>query len=169
MPFINGRYHVNPIMGHALEAAREAEAAMLALQQQARKNYGDASASAPEDHSADPDDPSSADPADAQAGGPIHHIEIEATELVPSNSGRATRGFVARVHRAAPSASVVTPKGGAARNPSSSAAGESPLSARNDSAQTDRAAPPPETHFFSDHGDLVNFFREALAKDSPQR
>jgi hypothetical protein len=166
MPFINGRYHVNPIMGHALEAAREAEAAMLALQQQARKNYGDASANAPQDHSADPEDPSSADAADAQAGGPIHHIEIEATELVPSNSGRATRGFVARVHRAV---AGVNPRGGATRNLSSSAAGESPLSAWGDSAQTDRAAPPPETHVFSDHGDLVNFLRDALAKDSPQR
>src|SRR5271154_1944147 len=97
MPFINGRYHVNPAMGQALEAAREAEAALLTLQRQARKNSGDASASTPGDDSADSEDPSSAD---AQAGaGPIHHVEIEATELVPAVSGRATRGFVARVHR----------------------------------------------------------------------
>jgi len=169
MPFISGRYHVNPIMGHALEAAREAEAAMLALQQQARKNFGDASANAPEDDSADPEDPSSADAADAQVGGPIHHIEIEATELVPSNSGRSTRGFVARVHRAAPSASVVIPRSGATRNLSSNAAGEGPLSAWGDSAQPGGAAPLSETHIFSDHGDLVNFLRKALAKDSPQR
>ena len=127
MPFISGRYHVNPIMGHALEAAREAEAAMLALQQQARKNFGDASANAPEDDSADPEDPSSADAADAQAGGPIHHIEIEATELVPSNSGRSTRGFVARVHRAAPSASVVIPRSGATRNLFFPAASKNPI------------------------------------------
>ena len=46
MPFINGRYHVNPAMGQALEAAREAEAALLALQRQARKNSGAASNSA---------------------------------------------------------------------------------------------------------------------------
>ncbi len=169
MPFINGRYHVNPAMGHALEAAREAEAAMLALQQQARKNYGDASSNAPEDHSADPEDPSSEDATDAQAGGPIHHIEIEATELVPSTSGRATRGFVARVHRAAPSASAAIPGSGATRNPASSAAREIPLFARDDSSQMGQSAPPPETHVFSHHSDLVNFLREALAKDSPQR
>ena len=58
MPFINGRYHVNPAMGQALEAAREAEAALLALQQQARRNSGDASTSAPSDDSADPENPS---------------------------------------------------------------------------------------------------------------
>ncbi len=79
MPFINGRYHVNPAMGQALEAAREAEAALLALQQQARRNSGDASTSAPGDDSADPENPSAAD---AQPGdGPIHHVEIEATEV----------------------------------------------------------------------------------------
>jgi hypothetical protein len=140
MPFINGRYHVNPAMGQALEAAREAEAALLALQRQARKNSGDASASAPGDESADAEDPAAeGEPCDA---GPIHHLEIEATELVPSNSGRATRGFVARVHRAP------------------AAANDSPVAAQ---------PPPPETHIFSDHGDLVNFLRDALAKDSAQR
>ena len=138
MPFINGRYHVNPIMGQALEAAREAEAALLALQQQASR---DSAGNAPDD-SADPDDPSSSD---ATAGaGPIHHVEIEATELVPSGSGRATRGFVAHVHRMPPPAEY-----------SSRSAG--------------RIAPPPETHVFSDHGDLVNFLRDALAKDCSQR
>jgi hypothetical protein len=152
MPFINGRYHVNPAMGQALEAAREAEAALLALQRQARKNSADASATAPADDSADPDDPSSAnaDAEDAQAGaGPIHHVEIETTEFVPSNSGRATRGFVARVHRAPAAADARS-----AADPWQSAA---------------RSASPPETHIFSDHGDLVNFLRDALAKDSAQR
>jgi hypothetical protein len=144
MPFINGRYHVNPAMGQALEAAREAEAALLALQRQARKNSDDASTSAPEEGSADPEDPSSADATvDSEGGaGPIHHVEIEATELVPSNSGRATRGFVARVHRAPAAAS--------------------------DSCAVVQPAPA-ETHIFSDHGDLVNFLRDALAKDSAQR
>ena len=140
MPFISGRYHVNPAMGQALEAAREAEAALLALQRQARKNSADQSSSAPENDSADPEDPSSADAADdAETGaGPIHHVEIEATELIPAHSGRATRGFVARVHRAAPSS-------------------------------MDRPTPSPETHIFSDHGDLLNFLGDALAKDSAQR
>jgi hypothetical protein len=134
MPFIKGRYHVNPAMGQALEAAREAEAALLALQQQARKNSGGASTSTPGDDSADPEDPSSATEAESGAD-PIRHVEIEATELIPSHSGRATRGFVAHVHR----------------------------------APTSEAAAPPETHVFSDHGDLANFLRDALAKDSSQR
>jgi hypothetical protein len=141
MPFINGRYHVNPIMGEALEAAREAEAALAALQLQASR---DSSGNAPNgDDGPDADDPSSSD-STANAG-PIHHVEIEATELVPSNSGRATRGFVARVHRA-----------------SSANAGNTPQSAG-------RSAPPPETHVFSDHRDLVNFLGDALAPDPPQR
>ena len=50
MPFINGRYHVNPTMGAALEAAREAEAAMLALQDHAQRNGDDTSDSAAESH-----------------------------------------------------------------------------------------------------------------------
>jgi hypothetical protein len=40
MPFINGRYYVNPIMGEALETAREAETALLALENRARQNSG---------------------------------------------------------------------------------------------------------------------------------
>jgi hypothetical protein len=143
MPFINGRYHVNPAMGQALEAAREAEAALLALQRQARKNSADASTTAPADDSADPEDPSSADADDdaVTGAGPIHHVEIEATELVPSNSGRSTRGFVARVHR-------------------------TPAESSDSPTMTQSAAP--ETHIFSDHGDLVNFLRDALAKHSAQ-
>ncbi len=167
MPFINGRYHVNPIMGQALEAAREAEAALLTLQQQASRDSGDSSANASGDDDADPEDPSSAD--SAADAGPIHHVEIEATELVPSGSGRATRGFVARIHRSAPSSSVVIPRSNATRNLSSGAAREIPRFARDDSSQIDRPAPPPETHVFSDHGDLVNFLRDALAKDCSQR
>jgi hypothetical protein len=33
MPFISGRYYANALAGHAIEAAREAEAALLALKQ----------------------------------------------------------------------------------------------------------------------------------------
>ncbi|MGH9725137.1 MAG: hypothetical protein ACRD41_08735, partial [Candidatus Acidiferrales bacterium] len=36
MPFIRGRYHINAIAGEALEAAREAEAALRALEQAAQ-------------------------------------------------------------------------------------------------------------------------------------
>jgi len=89
MPFINGRYHMNPTMGQALEAAREAEAALIALQQQASPDSQDDGATAC------PDD----DSAPSGARGPIHHVEIDSAEVVPTATGRATRGFVARVHR----------------------------------------------------------------------
>ncbi len=74
--------------------------------------------------------------------GPIHRVEIEAAELVPSSSGRAARGFVARVHRQPPSV-------GGVRNLSSATA--------------------PETHVFSDHRDLVNFLGDALTQDAAKR
>src|SRR5579863_6647409 len=89
MPFIRGRYHINAIAGEALEAAREAEAALLALQHDA----GQASGGEGED-----DD---AESPNGGAKGPIHRVEIEAAELVPAHSGRAQRGFVAHVHREA--------------------------------------------------------------------
>jgi hypothetical protein len=94
MPFIRGRYHMNPVLGEALEAAREAEAALLELEQQAQQN-GDESDG----------DAAVAGGSQQQQGGkgsahqPIHRVEIEAAEMVPAHSGRAERGFVARVHR----------------------------------------------------------------------
>jgi hypothetical protein len=156
MPFINGRYHINPIMGQALEAAREAEAALAALQQRASRDSSDSSNDASRDDSCDPDDPTSYD---ALAGpGPIHHVEIEASEIVPSSSGRAVRGFVARVHRLraeargaeegeGPTSTVAIPRSDATRNLSPGS-----------------SAPPPETHVFADHRDLVNFLRDELAR-----
>jgi hypothetical protein len=161
MPFINGRYHINPITGQALEAACEAEAALAALQQRALRDSSDSSNGASRDDSCDPDDPTSSD---TLAGpGPIHHVEIEASEIVPSSSGRAVRGFVARVHRlpaeersandvAGSASTVVIPRSEATRNLSPGS-----------------SAPPPETHVFADHRDLVDFLRDALAKDSSQR
>jgi hypothetical protein len=141
MPFINGRYHVNPTMGAALEAAREAEAALLASQDQAHRNSDDAS-----------------DSTDASAAkAPIHRVEIEASELeglpgrpplvladepgrsVPSHSGRAASGFIARIHRSHPYTSA---------NGSSSPA----------------PATKPETHVFSSYGDLLNFLHDELSK-----
>ena len=86
MPFINGRYHMNPTMGQALESARSAAEEHLASQ--------DAS------HSASPGDDFAADRSDSGGGkGPIHRVEIEAAEVVPSHTGRAAHGFVALVHR----------------------------------------------------------------------
>jgi hypothetical protein len=73
MPFIRGRYYINPIAGAAIERAREAD-----------------------DSEVDDDSEGGDSVSDAA---PVRRIEIEATEIVPSATGRAARGFVARVHR----------------------------------------------------------------------
>jgi len=118
---------MNPIVGQAIEAAREAEAARLA-----------ALAPAGHEGTEDGDDEfGEANGANPEKG-PIHRVEIEAAELVPSHSGRAHKGFVARVHREDVS------RGGAG-------AGASKKSA--------------ETHVFSDHHDLVGFLKDEFAKD----
>jgi hypothetical protein len=149
MPFIKGRYHVNPTMGAALEAAREAEAALLALQDHAQRDGNESADSAAQDAST--------------VKAPIHRVEIEATELeglpgrrlvepgrsVPSSSGRPTRGFVARVHRSAPQAS--------------GSAGTGASCAYN-LAATPTPATKPETHVFSNHGDLLDFLRDELSE-----
>ena len=124
MPFIRGRYHLNPIAGQALEAAREAEAAFQALEHAAKSGQ----------ESDDPED-SAGNGARRGAIAPIHHVEIEAAELVPSHSGRAQRGFVARVHR------------------------RSPVGAKPASSST------PETHVFAHHNDLTDFLNDEFAKD----
>ena len=90
MPFIRGRYHINAIAGEALEAAREAGAAVLALEHDAAQAGGK-----------EYEDDDEAESAHGGDKGPIHRVEIEAAELVPSHSGRAQRGFVAHVHREA--------------------------------------------------------------------
>src|ERR1700677_3665478 len=97
MPFIRGRYHINPIAGEALEAARAAEAALSELEQEADSALAD-SADAQGDDGGEGDD-EFGDGASQGDAGPIHRVEIEAAELVPSHSGRAQRGFVAHVHR----------------------------------------------------------------------
>lgn len=148
MPFINGRYHINPVMGEALEAAREAEAALLALQQRASRDAADSRGSSCDDF-ADADDSSS--PA-RSALGPVRHVEIAATELVPSASGRATRGFVARVHRLPATAGR------------SAAQGKRATSGPAGSRTAADSAPAPETHVFTDHRDLVNYLRDELAR-----
>ena len=153
MPFIRGRYHINAIAGETLEAAREAEAALLALEHDATQAGG-------EENQED-------DETDSEHGGdkePIHRVEIEAAELVPSHSGRAQRGFVAHVHREA-----LQPDQGA--RGASAASSDSPrarfASLRSpQAAQTPMAgnASRPETHVFADHRDLVTFLRDELAK-----
>ncbi|MFZ3217726.1 MAG: hypothetical protein WA192_16830 [Candidatus Acidiferrales bacterium] len=168
MPFIRGRYHINAIAGEALEAAREAEAALLALEHDAAQDSADQDDGQGDDQGGDGDADSSQD-----AGrGPIHRIEIEAAELVPSHSGRAQRGFVARVHRDAFAAgqSAGTGAPSAARgNFGSSGAGTpsgiTSLRAPQAGQLPSRgAATRPETHVFADHQDLVSFLRDELAK-----
>ncbi|HYL68812.1 MAG TPA: hypothetical protein VEX69_06580 [Candidatus Limnocylindria bacterium] len=135
MPFIRGRYHMNPIAGQALEAAREAEAARLAEADQ--QGQGNAQSSGADDY-----ENRNAESADQ---GAIHRVEIEAAEMVPSHSGRAERGFVARVHRR-------TPGNPAANSPR----GEFPSSAHAARA---------ETHVFSNHQDLIDFLHHEFSKD----
>jgi hypothetical protein len=138
MPFIRGRYHINPVAGEALEAAREAEAPIANLEHDLR---GD-----------DEEQYSQS----AAPKGPIHHVEIEAAELVPAHAGRAVRGFVAHVHRhASPASPMSSQQGGRA----SQAATAGPHHSRSACAK-------PETHAFTDHRDLVNFLRDELAKDA---
>ena len=141
MPFIGGRYHINPAMGQALEAARDAEAALGALEQQARSGRQPGDSGGDDDFSAAP---SGARAGAGRAKGPVHRVEIEAAELVPAHSGRAARGFVARVHRAAPPAEHVAGHGAPAHPGPRAGA---------------------ETHVFAHHGDLMNFLRDALGND----
>ena len=130
MPFIRGRYHINPIAGAALEAARQAEE-LAALEGKVKggvdggeeDEFG-SGAHVPEDS-------------------PIHRIEIESAEMVPSHTGSATRGFVAHVHRGP----VSDPAAPAREFPS-------------------RAAVHSTTHVFADHRDLLDFLRDALDRDS---
>ena len=73
MPFIRGRYHMNPVLGEALEATREAEAALLELDQEAQQN-----------RAADDDSRQAGSQKQAQAKGPIYRVEIEAAEMAVS-------------------------------------------------------------------------------------
>ena len=77
MPFIRGRYYANPIVGGAIEAAREAEDVA------AGNNEAEAL-----EHEREDD----------QGSKPASRIEIEVAELVPVHSGQAERGYVARLH-----------------------------------------------------------------------
>jgi hypothetical protein len=154
MPFIGGRYYANALAGHAIEAAREAEAALLALKQKSALN-GKADANADE-YGADSDgggaDDESSEPVSNDKP-PIHRIEIEAVELVPAHSGRAQRGFVARVHRD-PGASD------GAINPSESSGGSrAPLPGQLPSRGY---AAKPETHVFAGRGDLLEYLKNEL-------
>ena len=107
MPYIRSRYYMNPVVGDALEAAREAEAALQALEHAAKVARGETGeeddSSAGSSSASGSGANSSSDAYAKSASGPIHRVEIGATELVPAHSGRAQRGFVARIHRRATS------------------------------------------------------------------
>jgi hypothetical protein len=148
MPFIRGRYHINPVLGEAMEAAREAEAALAALEQ-----------AAAQENDKDADELGTNEARSKKtAKGPVHRVEIEAAEMVPSHTGHATRGYVARVHREHDGETDET------QDASGVAGG---VSHRAGSAANGRtsAGPPAETHVFADHRDLVGFLRDELAKD----
>jgi hypothetical protein len=152
MPFIRGRYHINPIMGEALEAAREAEAALLALEQEAQQSRQNGEYS-----SGDQGDDFGPDQGEglrgSGGGGPIHRVEIEAAEVVPTHSGRATRGYIARVHRGERSTGQDRRLGDRSNTEMGSARGSG------------RAVAGPETHVFSDHRELTDYLQNELGKD----
>ncbi len=172
MPYIRGRYYMNPVVGDALEAAREAEAALQALEHAAKVARGDtgddddasasssggnASGSSASGSGAN----SSSDAYAKSAPGPIHRVEIEAAELVPAHSGRAQRGFVARIHRRAngnaANASASEPVASANASPNSST--------QQNAMRQSTMHPAPETHVFSNHNDLTNFLHDQFAED----
>jgi hypothetical protein len=191
MPYIRGRYYMNPVVGDALEAAREAEAALQALEHAAKVARGDtgeddagssgASGSGGNDNSSATSGSGANSSADAyakSAPGPIHRVEIEASEIVPAHSGRAQRGFVARIHRHAngnaANASAQDSLAGRSNSPSSSIANgnanasASPFarnSSKQDAMRQGAVHPAPETHVFSNHNDLTNFLHDQFAED----
>ena len=189
MPYIRGRYYMNPVVGDALEAAREAEAALQALEHAAKVARGDtgegddagASSSGANGGGGSSGSSSANSSADAyakSAPGPIHRVEIEAAELVPAHSGRAQRGFVARIHRRANGNAANAPAQdsfpGRSNSPSSSIANgnanaSASSSARNsampDATRQGAMHPAPETHVFSNHNDLTNFLHDQFPED----
>jgi hypothetical protein len=164
MPFIRGRYYINPIAGQALEAARAAEEALAELEQDAHGVLADSADSQSGADSEDDDGEFGGASQNAEAG-PIRRVEIEAAEMVPAHSGRAQRGFVAHVHREVgdePSGSDARPAQPAAADLRHAA----PLQVRKPGQYPSSAyAPRPETHVFADHRDLVSFLRDQFAKD----
>jgi hypothetical protein len=147
MPFIRGRYHINPIAGAALEGAREAEEALAALH------------NAEEDHEAQTADGQGRPDQGAGSKGPIHRVEIETAEVVPAHSGRGQRGFVARIHRVGSVPNGDQEFFGAPTPPSDSS------NALASSSDRSGAAPTPETHVFSNHQDLTDFLNGEFDKD----
>jgi hypothetical protein len=165
MPFIRGRYHINPIMGEALEAARDAEAALLAPKQNARRNGG---ATPGYDSNHQGGDDSAADAGDyartSAAKGPVHRVEIEAAEMVPSHSGRGQRGYAMRLHRLPPPSSDAGSDFDDGSDSNANSYGSTSrfrwrYAASAGAAQSD-------TRIFANPDDLLDFLRAELASDS---
>jgi hypothetical protein len=154
MPFIRGRYHINPIVGAALEAAREADEALAALHQSEQSANGSGLTA------------NNSKVANENAKGPIHRVEIEAAVVVPPHSGSAQRGFVARIHRVA-SANAAdassSPRGDFFNAPTSSGV----PSAGGAEGQS-QGAQAPETQVFSNPQDLTDFLRNQFEEDCGQ-
>jgi hypothetical protein len=177
MPYIHGRYYMNPVVGDALEAAREAEAALQALEHAAKVARGetgeedDASGAISGGSGGNAGGDSRASGSSNAGGnanaapGPIHRVEIEAAELVPSHTGRAQRGFVARIHRHASNAGSAQSSSSANGNANSSATPFARNYPPQGAMQPGTMRPAPETHVFSNHSDLTNFLRDQFAND----
>ncbi len=159
MPFIRGRYYMNPVAGAAIEAARAAEDALSGADEpdddgEARGDERGADAGEQDEGNAE---------VAAGAGGPVHRIEIEATVYGPAfggrNSPRSPRGYVARVHRGVNSESSA---GGSAL--SGGAAASAGLRNARPTALRAKRGNGPETHVFSDHQDLMSFLGDTLGE-----
>jgi hypothetical protein len=140
-PLVRGCYYMNSLAREAIEGARAAEDRLRGAgwsNDEDEKN-GDSSSET-----------------DVDSRGPVHRVEIEATEVVPSATGQATRGYVARVPRGASSSDVGS---GSARLGTASP----PRNARPTSLKATADAGP-ETHVFSDHRDLVSLLGDELGK-----
>ena len=86
MPFVRGRYYVNPMAGEALEAALDFESQLFASRGTNRRNEAQRDKES----------------IDVSEKGSIRRIEIETAELVPSQAGSAEKGYVIRIHRQSP-------------------------------------------------------------------
>lgn len=156
MPFIQGRYHINPIAGAALEAARDADQDLSTAEQSAGGG-----------RSANAKPGANGRGGENGAQGPIHRVEIEVAEVVPSHSGRGQRGFVARVHRASVAAGASTGSSAGHHFIDSLTSGDG--QSVGGAAQGSRApTQAPETHVFADPQGLTNFLGGEFAKDSGQ-
>jgi hypothetical protein len=170
MPFIRGRYYMNPIAGEAIEAARAAEAALADLEQSAHDDIANNASSQSSANNASGDDDGFDDASCATSNaaranaGPIHRVEIEAAEVMPSHSGRAQRGYVAHVDRELSAGRLpARASGGFGAGGIGAAAAQQRMQPGD---YPSAAYPPrPETHVFSDHRDLVSFLRDEFAKD----